>query len=351
MNYDTLKPLLFQLPPERSHSVAIRALQVVQGTALESRVRARYAVEDERLSVDAFGQKFPNPIGVAAGFDKNAVVPRGLSALGFGYVEVGGVTIEAQEGNPRPRLFRLKEDKAIINRMGFNNEGAEKVASNLASNTKPDTPIGINLGLSERASLDNASEEFTQTYKQVSDHGDYFVVNVSCPNLDGIKNLQQGDQLKDILQALKDEGAEPLLVKLSPDMEHEELGETLEAVRSAEIEGIIATNTSRKRPDSLKSSNRTQEGGLSGEPIKSKATEKIRFISERTDLPIIGVGGISTAEDAYRKIRAGASLVQLYTGLIYEGPSVAKEINRGLIKRLNRDGFDSLNEAVGVDGQ
>ncbi|PSP61761.1 dihydroorotate dehydrogenase (quinone), partial [Halobacteriales archaeon QH_7_66_37] len=295
-------------------------LRALQRTPLLSRVAARYTVADERLQTTAFGQSFPNPVGVAAGFDKNAEIPRALAALGFGFVEVGGVTAEPQAGNPRPRMFRLAEDEGLINRMGLNNDGAAVVGTRLAETTV-DVPVGVNIAKSEHVNPADAPDDYRRAYHAVADGADFFVVNISCPNSQGFEALQNRESMAAILGDLVDAGAGPLLVKLSPDLPDPAVDDALSIVEEL----------------------------LSGAPIESSATGMVRYVARRTDVPVIGVGGVSTAEDAYRKIRAGASLVQLYTGLIYRGPSVAREINRGLLELLDRDGFDSVADAVGAD--
>jgi dihydroorotate dehydrogenase len=363
--YEALKPLLFRLPPERAHGLALGALGAAQDTPVEDHLRARYRVDDDRLTVEAMGLEFPTPVGVAAGFDKNAVVPRGLAALGFGHVEVGGVTAERQPGNPRPRLFRLPEDRALVNRMGFNNEGADAVGDRLVSERLPDVPVGVNIGKSKSAPLESAEEDYLYTFERVGgvpasdasgsspDHrsggGDYFVVNVSSPNTPGLRELQQRDPLERILGTLQDAGADPLLVKLSPDLAESAVEEALSVVEDLGLDGVIAVNTTTERPDALESHNRAEEGGLSGAPLDDRATDWVRFVAERVDVPVVGVGGVATAEDAYRKLRAGASVVQLYTALVYEGPGVARKINEGLLDLLERDGLDSVEDAVGAD--
>ncbi|WP_411967526.1 quinone-dependent dihydroorotate dehydrogenase [Haloferax sp. YSSS75] len=347
--YQLAKPLLFSLPPETAHQTIHGLLRAVQGTPVESLLEHRYRVDDPRLETTAFGLDFPNPVGVAAGFDKNAEIPGVLAALGFGHVEVGGVTAKPQSGNPRPRMFRLAEDEALVNRMGLNNEGADAVGARLSAGPHPDVPVGVNLALSEVTATEDAPEDYLYTYERVADGADYFVVNVSCPNSEGFRDLQNRDSLEAILGTLVDAGADPLLVKLSPDLPDPAVEDALEVVDDLSLDGIIASNTTTSRPASLKSPNQAERGGLSGKPIEGAATEMIRFIADRTDVPIVGVGGVSDAAGAYQKIRAGASMVQLYTGMIYEGPSIARDINRGLVERLERDGFDSIEDAVGAD--
>jgi dihydroorotate dehydrogenase len=347
--YDIVKPLLFSLPTETAHGVGIRSLAAIQGTPVESLLRDRLVVDDDRLSVEAFGQSFPSPVGVAAGFDKNAHVAPALAALGFGHVEVGGVTAERQAGNPRPRMFRLPEDHAIINRMGFNNDGADAIGPRVSEHAAAlDVPVGVNIGKSKSAPLETAEDDYLYTYERVSD-ADFFVVNVSSPNTPGLRDLQNRDRLASILGTLRDAGADPLLVKLSPDLGEGAIEDAIHVVNDLDLDGIVATNTTTRRPASLHSLDASEDGGLSGAPLERHATETVRFVAERTDVPVVGVGGVASAEGAYAKIRAGARVVQLYTGLVYEGPTLAREINRGLLELLERDGFDSVADAVGAD--
>lgn len=346
--YDLTKPLLFRLDAETAHGIGRRLLESMQGTVAEQIVADHYTVVDPRLQVDVLGQSFRNPIGVAAGFDKNTTVPSALAALGFGHVEVGGVTAEPQGGNPPPRLFRLVEDRGLINRMGFNNDGADIVGERL-DETECTVPIGVNIGKSKSAANDDAEDDYRYTYERVASGGEYFVVNVSSPNTPGLRELQNRDRLESILGTLKDAGASPLLVKLSPDLDESAIEGALAVVDDLDLGGVIATNTTTDRPESLRSDRASETGGLSGKPIETEATEMVQFIAERTDKPVVGVGGVTDASGAYAKIRAGASLVQLYTGLIYEGPSIARDINEGLLELLERDGFDSIEDAVGAD--
>ncbi|WP_115864780.1 quinone-dependent dihydroorotate dehydrogenase [Halorussus litoreus] len=357
--YELVRPLLFSLPAETAHGTIHAGMKAAQGTPIEDALRARYEVDDDRLAVEAFGQRFANPVGVAAGFDKNAEVPSLLGSLGFGHVEVGGVTADPQSGNARPRMFRLREDEGIVNRMGLNNHGADAVgerlaATNAATNDAPgnatvDVPVGVNLAKTEHVGVEDAPADYRDTYEQVADGGDFFVVNVSCPNSEGFRDLQNRESMEAILGELVDAGASPLLVKLSPDLPDPAVEDALDIVTELDLDGVIATNTTTDRPDSLRSYNRAEEGGLSGKPIEPRATEMVRFVAERVDVPVVGVGGVFTAEDAYRKLRAGARVVQLYTGLVYRGPAIARDINEGLLELLDRDGFDSVEDAVGAD--
>jgi dihydroorotate dehydrogenase len=346
--YDLTKPILFRLPPERVHGLAVHALRASQGTVVEDFLADRYRVSDDRLSVEAFGQSFSNPVGLAAGFDKNAEVPRAMAALGFGHVEVGGVTATSQEGNERPRLFRLPPDRALVNRMGLNNDGAEVVGRRLVEADIP-VPVGVNVAKSHDVPSEEAPADYRQTYEAVAEGGDFFVVNVSCPNAEDFRALQNKESLAGILSELTDAGANPLLVKLSPDLPDRAVEDAIDLVDEFDLDGIVATNTTTDRPLSLSHPNRLERGGLSGKPLETEATERVRFVAERADVPVVGVGGVFTAEDAYRKIRAGASLVQLYTGFVYRGPSTARSINRGLLELLDRDGFDDVTDAVGAD--
>ncbi len=346
--YEVVKPALFRLDPETAHRIVHRGLELAGRTPLTAAMARRYTVEDPRLRVDTLGERFPNPVGVAAGFDKNAELPGALSALGFGFVEVGGVTAVPQAGNDRPRLFRLPEDGALINRMGLNNDGADAVGRRLAR-TEARVPVGVNVAKSEHVDADGAPADYRYSYERVAEGGDFFVVNVSCPNSQGFEELQNRESMAAILRELRDAGAAPLLVKLAPDLPEPAMADALDLVAEFDLEGVVATNTTTERPDSLRSANRAETGGLSGDPIEGTATEAVRFAAERVDAPVIGVGGVSSAEGAYRKIRAGASLVQLYTGLVYRGPALAREINEGVLELLERDGFDSVEAAVGAD--
>ncbi len=345
--YNALRPVLFRLPPETAHRLAHVGLDGLQRTPLLDAVAGHYTVSDERLATTAFGQRFPNPVGVAAGFDKNAHVPPALAALGFGFVEVGGVTAEPQTGNRQPRLFRLPEDRALVNRLGLNNDGAAAIGDRL-SRLDVDVPVGVNIAKSEHVPPAVAPADYRESYEQVT-AADFFVVNVSCPNSQGFTELQNRESLAAILAELVDAGAAPLLVKLSPDLPVPAVDDVLSLVDEFDVDGIVATNTTTERPASLDSPRRAEAGGLSGKPIESRATEMVRYVARRVDVPVVGVGGVATAADAYRKLRAGASLVQLYTAFVYRGPAVAREINRGLLDLLEQDGFDSVETAIGVD--
>ncbi|MFP4591059.1 MAG: quinone-dependent dihydroorotate dehydrogenase [Halobacteriales archaeon] len=347
VGWRVLRSLLFRLPPERSHELALGALARVQGTPIEDRLAARYRVDDDRLAVEAFGLDFDTPLGLAAGFDKNARAPNALAALGFGHVEVGAVTADGQAGNPRPRLFRLPEDRALINRMGFNNDGAEAVGERLRSLERRRAPIGVNLGKGREVDLADAPADYRRAFEAVADVGDYVVVNVSSPNTPGLRDLQAAEALRPILAELRDAGAAPLLVKLSPDLESDAVDELLAAARTFDVEGFIAVNTTRARPSALSSAHRRERGGLSGEPLRDRTVEAVAHLASRTDRPIVGVGGIDGPEAAYRLLTHGADVLQVYTGFVYGGPGFARRVNEGLRARLERDGFADVAAAVG----
>lgn len=323
------------------------------------------------LPITAFGLRFPNPVGLAAGMDKNAEALPAWEALGFGFTELGAVTWHPQPGNPAPRVFRAIPDAAIVNRMGFNNEGAEKVAAQLAEWRKrrrwPAHPVGMNLGKSKITPLDKAAEDYANSFRVLLPHLDFFVVNVSSPNTPNLRQLQDKTQLDEILAALQEvqhaSGSsstethqKPLLVKVAPDLSFEALDDILALVGPRRIAGIVATNTTITRPqaeDPRLSRIYAEAGGLSGRPLAQRSTEIIRHLYRQTQgtLPIIGVGGIFNAQDAWEKISAGASLIQVYTGLVYEGPTLIKSINRGLKLQLAKVGFTNLPQAVGSSHQ
>ena len=348
--YSRLRPLAFALPPETAHDLGKRALRAA-GTTAPTRAALRYAFahRDRRLEVELFGTRFPNPVGVAAGFDKNAEATHGLAALGFGSVEVGTVTPYPQRGNPRPRLFRLPEDRALINRMGFNGDGMDRVVERLEKDGLPDVPVGINVGKMNSSNETEAIEDYRRAFDRLSPYADYVVVNVSCPNTPDSFDESSPEHLRAIFGTLEDENDAdvPLLVKVGPDSPTDSLLELVDIVEAFGLDGIVATNTTTTR-EGLSSPNRGERGGLSGAPLADPSTAVVRTLAAHTELPIIGVGGVDSAASAYAKIRAGASLVQLYTGFVYRGPAIAGEINRGLAALLDRDGFESVEEAVGV---
>ena len=348
-----LRPLLFRLPPETAHEFALHSLSL-----LPTRIIAKRSPIQNPIS--RFGLLFSNPVGLAAGFDKNGVALRPLAALGFGFIEAGTVTFHPQPGNPRPRLFRLSKDQALINRAGFNNEGAAAFVKRVERN-RPDCVLGVSIGKSKITPLEEATEDYLASFELVYHIADYIAVNVSSPNTPQLRELQQSQQLNALLSALQTRGREleerhqkrvPLLVKLSPDLERRDLQMIVEVIETLHIDGIIATNTTISRENLTSDANLVMaagEGGLSGKPLKSRSTKMIAELYELTRgrIPLIGVGGIFTARDAWEKICAGASLVQLYTGFIYQGPNIANDINEGLAKILIREKFANLDAAVG----
>ena len=404
-----IRPILFsalKADPEWLHHNTLRLLSWLARTSerpqshwVQTQLQQVYCLSDARLEQSLWGLKFPNPLGLAAGFDKDGVATSIWGALGFGFAELGTVTFQAQPGNPRPRLFRLIEDKAVLNRMGFNNHGAEALArrleplkvgklkqelkveslednlqpsnlpygaqpsnlqpSNLQPSTfKPIVPVGINLGKSKVTPLEEAAADYLGSFRLLKALGDYFVVNVSSPNTPGLRSLQDAAQLGLILETLQQENTtqKPILVKIAPDLEWDAIADVINLAQTHQLAGIVATNTTIRR-DILKTQCITktgksvseEAGGISGAPLRQRSTEVIRFIHQQTQgqLPIIGVGGIFTAEDAWEKITAGASLIQVYTGLVYEGPWMMRRIMEGLLLKLEERGLASISEAVG----
>lgn len=358
-----IRPLLFLQDSEAIHNRTLRALGVASRSApLRSLAAGLYGAP--ALPTEVFGLHFPNPVGLAAGMDKIAEAVPMWEALGFGFSELGGVTRHAQPGNDAPRMFRVIPDEALINRMGFNNPGAEAFATALDAWHKrglwPRHPVGVNLGKSKITPLEQAPEDYAHTFQQLQPLADFFVVNVSSPNTPNLRKLQDRAALDEILAALKEKQAalggrpKPLLVKVAPDLTFEALDEILELARARGLDGLVATNTtiSRPNPASLDAARQTiysETGGLSGRPLTARSTEVIRHLHRQSEgrLPIIGVGGIFDARDAWEKITAGASLIQVYSGMVYEGPGIARNIVRGLASRLKREGHKDLASAVG----
>ncbi|OIB57873.1 quinone-dependent dihydroorotate dehydrogenase [Natrialba sp. SSL1] len=351
--YSRVRPLAFKLPAETAHGLGKRTLRAAQSTRpTRAAMSMAYQYDHPALEVDLFDTTFPNPVGVAAGFDKNAEVTHALEALGFGFVEIGTVTPYSQDGNDRPRLFRLREDEAMVNRMGFNGQGMEAVKARLESDGTPGFPLGVNIGKMNVSTEREAIEDYRRVFERLSPFADYVVVNVSCPNTPDEFDEASPEHLREIFETIDAENdlGVPILVKIGPDEPEESILDLVDIVQEFDVDGIIATNTSTAR-EGLASAKREEWGGLSGKPVEDRSTAVIRTIASHTDgdLPIIGVGGVDSAASAYRKIRAGASLVQLYTGFVYQGPSTAKRINRGLVRLLERDGFTSIEEAVGAE--
>ena len=344
-----LRPLIFALTrddPERAHELTVGLLRHLGGSAaFRAMAESAFAVHDPRLEREVSGIRFPNPVGLAGGFDKDGVAVQALAALGFGFIEAGTVTLRPQPGNPRPRLFRLPASRAVINRMGFNNGGAEALAERLQKLWPPAVPVGVSLGKNKTTPEEQAADDYCQALRLVHPHLDYFAVNVSSPNTPGLRNLQGREVLDGLLGQLQQTAAElagdgapkPLWIKIAPDLNHEQINELLEVCLERGVAGIIATNTTLSR-DGIKGADRTladEAGGLSGHPLTGRSREIVAFIHKETGgrLPIIGVGGIQSADDALRMLDAGASLIQLYTGLVYQGIGLVKEINRALLQR------------------
>ena len=336
-----IRPLLFLISPERVHHIVATLLKIAYRIPLLPRIiNFFYSVNDNKLETVVAGIKFPNPIGLAAGFDKNATLYKELSMFGFGHIEIGTVTPLAQPGNPKPRSFRLKKDKALINRMGFNNKGLAAAIHQLENNKK--LIIGGNIGKNTATPNEIAVNDYVRCFTGLYNYADYFVVNVSCPNISNLSKLQDQDSLELILSEIikirsKAVVFKPVFLKISPDLNLKQVDETLSIVKKTNIDGLVVSNTTVSR-ENLKTSdlkvNNIGNGGLSGLPIKDRSTELIRYISKLTKgkVPIIGVGGIMTAKDAIDKLDAGASLVQVYTGFIYEGPGIVKRLNKALLK-------------------
>lgn len=352
-----IRPLLFRFPSETAHEFGIDSLKIALGSkAAQDFVAGKFAC-DKFGELRRFGLKFENPLGIAAGFDKNGVAVNQLSALGFGFVEVGTVTFNPQEGNEKPRMFRLPEDKALINRLGFNNQGTAKVVERLKK-INPNCVLGVNIGKNKDVSNEDAVDNYLKSFELASEVADYVAVNVSSPNTPHLRDLQKADALEELLRALQTRNqelrAKPLLVKIAPDLLQAEIEAIVDIALRLNLDGIIATNTTIKR-DNLQTKNvgSIGVGGLSGKPLRKRSDEVIRQIYRfsKGDLPIIGVGGIFDAEDAFEKIASGASLIQSYTGFVYRGITFARNVNFGLAKIIKQKGFESLDEVVGINAK
>jgi dihydroorotate dehydrogenase len=340
--FDSAAGLLRALPAERAHKLTLTL------AAAAAPLLPRPAADDPRLAVSAFGLDFPNPVGLAAGFDKNAQVPDAMAKFGFGFVECGTVTPRPQGGNPQPRLFRLTEDAAVINRMGFNNGGIQQAARNLKVRRGRGL-VGINIG-ANKDSIDRISD-YVLGFAALAPLADYVTVNVSSPNTPGLRGLQNREELTRLLDSLITARAgksKPLLLKIAPDLDQHALDEIADVVRTSGIEGLIVSNTTIARPP-LKSSHAQETGGLSGRPLLAPSTEVLRGMRQRLgkSVTLVGVGGIGGGADAYAKVRAGASLVQLYTALVYQGPGLVARIKQELLACLTRDGYANVTAAVG----
>lgn len=336
-----LRPLFFSFDPEKIHHFTFSLVKFTSKIpGFKNLFRSLYVVEDDKLERELFGLKFKNPVGLAAGFDKNAVLYNELANFGFGFIEIGTVTPKGQAGNPKKRLFRLKDDKGIINRMGFNNDGLESAIEQLKAN-KGKLVIGGNIGKNTNTKPEDYTKDYLECFNALHPYVDYFVLNVSCPNVGSHAKLNDKDYLEELIGAVQEanntfEKQKPILLKIAPDLNNNQLDEIIELVKDTNLDGVIASNTSTDRTD-LKASKEQLEtignGGLSGQPIKNKSTKVIKYLSEKSNkaFPIIGVGGIHSAEDALEKLNAGADLVQIYTGFIYEGPSLIKSINKAIL--------------------
>ena len=378
--YRQLRPFLFAGDAEKVHERMLSSVEFISKIpGFLPLLRKVFVEENPLLRTQLFDKTLNNPIGLAAGFDKDGRIHPALFALGFGFVEIGTVTPHAQKGNPPPRLFRLPEDQAVINRMGFNNQGAWKMAERLVAKTlkiksadadlfevSGDYPanissgmLGINIGKNKDTTLENATDDYVSALSTLHPFADYFTLNISSPNTKDLRNMQEKEALRSLLDSVcarRDEldrnhsRNTPLLVKLAPDLDEDALKNSVRVMQEFSIQGVIATNTTVARPV-LKSKYRTETGGLSGKPLQKRSTEMIRtlFAELGTDIPIIGVGGIFNGADAYEKIKAGAAAVQIYTALIYEGPGLVRKVKAELADLLERDGYKSVSEAVGAD--
>lgn len=345
MYKSVIRPLLFQLSAEKAHQSTFFLAKVAFNIpGVKSINRSLFHVKSPKLERELFGIKFPNPVGLAAGFDKDAKLIDELASLGFGFIEIGTITPKAQPGNPQPRLFRLQEDNGIINRMGFNNQGIESAIERLRKR-KSKVIIGGNIGKNKLTPNDEAFNDYEKCFQQLYPYIDYFVVNVSSPNTPGLRELQEKEPLMQLLNHLmqlnrEQENTKPILLKIAPDLTNQQLDDIIEIVNETKIDGVIATNTTISR-DGLKTPESTIKeignGGLSGKPLGKRATEVIHYLNEKSNsaFPIIGVGGIMSEKDALEKLEAGASLVQLYTGFIYEGPNLIKKINQAILQKSN----------------
>jgi dihydroorotate dehydrogenase len=343
--YKIFKPLLFKMSPEKAHYVTMRLFNIALKMPLAKTIfKYFYAVENKKLTREVLGLTFPNPIGLAAGFDKDGKYFEDLQHLGFGFIEIGTVTPKAQAGNPTPRLFRLPADEALINRMGFNNEGADFLAERLTRLKQKNVLLGINIGKNKTTPNDTAEEDYLYCFEKLFMFADYFVVNVSSPNTPDLRALQEAAPLKKLLSILQTKNSEkatpkPILLKIAPDLNIAQLNDVVDIVRSTKIAGVIATNTTIERGGLNTEKEKIDAigaGGLSGKPVKNKSTEIIQFLRQKLDSQyiIIGVGGIQTGEDALEKLQAGADLVQVYSGLVYEGPAMIKKINNFLLNNF-----------------
>jgi len=338
-----IRSILFLFDPEKVHYSTMKMIRIILSIpGMKGLWKKMYVVDHPKLKRELFGLTFDNPVGLAAGFDKNASFYNDLAYCGFGFIEIGTVTPVGQEGNPKPRLFRLKEDSGIINRMGFNNAGVDEAIEQLKQR-KTDLILGGNIGKNKVTPNEEATSDYVKSFEKLFPYVEYFVVNVSSPNTPNLRSLQEKEPLTELLQTLQDlnskkEKRKPILLKIAPDLTNEQLDDIIEIVNDTKLDGVIATNTTISREGLKTNKSRIEEigaGGLSGKPVKERSTEVIRYLATKSNksFPIIGVGGIHSAEDALEKLDAGADLVQVYTGFIYEGPRLLKRINKAIIAR------------------
>lgn len=353
-------PLAQYIDPETIHNIILFLLSFIQKIPFATMViENKFKIKDPRLTVFLSDIEFSNPVGLAAGFDKNAVAAKSLSAFGFSHVEVGTVTPLPQTGNPKPRLFRLTQNKALINRFGFSNLGIKKICQNLHQLKNRDFVLGVNIGPNFKSVQEGTFiKDYILCIQKSHKYCDYFTINISSPNTKGLRLLQEKKILNKILKTIflflkKKKIKKPIFVKIAPDLSENQIRELLTTVKHYPIAGIIATNTTIDRPKYLKGTYKTEAGGLSGQPLAKKSTDVIRIMYKHTDgkIPIIGVGGIFNAKDAIEKLKAGATLVQLYTGFIYEGPGIAKSINQGILSYMKKNKINSLKELIGSDSK
>lgn len=343
MYKNLIKPFLFLLDPEKAHHFSVSSFRVILKIPILAQiVKAMLAYEHPKLEKELWGIRFPNPIGLAAGFDKDGKYFNTMASLGFGFIEIGTVTPKPQDGNPKKRLFRLPADSALINRMGFNNEGVDTMAKRLKSVDRKQLIVGGNIGKNKVTPNENATEDYVYAFEALYPHVDYFVVNVSSPNTPGLRELQDKEPLTKLLQTLmtlrdKKSQWKPVCLKIAPDLSDQQLEDIFDIIRAVKLDGIIATNTTIDRTGLQTSDQKLAEigaGGLSGAPLSNVSSEVVRKIrSNNKEIPIIGVGGISSPEDAYKMLNAGADLIQIYTGLVYQGPAFVKNIKKYIVRK------------------
>mgnify|MGYP000589281377 CR=1 FL=1 len=336
--YSLLRPALFSFPPEKAHNMALNLSSLMMGKTYQ----------DKALVQRLVGIEFANPVGLSAGFDKNAQAINGLSKLGFGFLELGTVTPLSQVGNPKPRMFRLIEDEAVINRLGFNNEGLDVFCENF-SKAKRTLPLGANIG--KNKDQEDAVADYITGLEAVSPLADYVTVNISSPNTKGLRDLQEKGALRDLLTPLMERRTKPIFLKVAPDLENLQIEHIAQTVMDLKVDALIVSNTTLERAESLQSIHQVESGGLSGSPLFEKSTAILKRFAQETrgEMMLIGVGGIASGADAYAKIKAGASLVQLYSALVYQGPALIHRINKELVQLLAQDGYSHISEAIGAD--